>query len=879
MGQWADKSFHSERRASKKENIIKKTKSWCLDEEFVIIVSGFAMRKDGSKDTRLRSYGSGHDRVISKNFIPKYIAVRGKDSDRIIMCPMQLADCFFVGVGSADVTGPMSVDLYGIAVRGYNIYLGEGRSARYVYYDNYIVGVPRNAMAEFSLAIGEQHEYNMACASDIRNIDWKGMASVERLSRGLDFADTERKNALIRACAAVPVSKVTSQHHLHYSAVEVLTSGDGLRTAEVELLERLVAADDAHQSAIAGFALWFNTLSDELLELVASMSCWENESLTAMAKSIKQAVRAAKLLQNNTETDLLPVFEAEVLLNRGIGAVDWQAERENRIKPDVAKLSDSKVYQRAVTIMQQGKHDRGRYPKMSWKEYWGMRWQFTPTGSIKSQYPEDLQGMPADFRLKNKFVAVNTTSKVSFEDWVCTEPSIHAWSSVKYEWGKERAIYGCDVTNFLITNFAMFQCEDRLPPRFPVGSRAEPAYVTRAIDNILEGREPYCFDFEDFNSQHSTGAMRSVLRAFADVYSPDMSEEQRAAMAWVVKSVDNMVVHDNIGGTGTYKANGTLFSGWRLTTFMNSVLNAIYSEEIYEPTEAQHTMSSAHNGDDIILGIVNAKQATGMLKNALDVNVRAQPAKCAFGAVAEFLRVDRQGGSTAQYLPRAIATLVHSRIESGPSTALADSIRSNETRLSEFVDRGGALSTALKLRQLYLKRVAGAYGNTLNDALTILESSSVVGGLSMSRDAPVDKTIKQLYEEETDETMIVLEGDRAWRGIADMANNVLEVVGHAIGSKVTIKDITKRLYNSTLNALSIRRKKVNITDTLLRSRALNWREHRGTFKNLRASGTLGMARLAGVAIDLRSTHNEDMNLLLHKAAESSEPMTFISIAT
>nr|UYL95653.1 MAG: RNA-dependent RNA polymerase [Tonghua Totiv tick virus 1] len=841
--------------------------------------SGFLLRQDGRKDLRIRSYGSGHDRLISRNFIPKYLAIRGKDSARLVMCPMQLADCFFVGIGDGDVCGPTAISLYGVSMRGYNVYIGNGMSARYVMFDNYVVGIPRNAMCEFSLAIGEQLNYNHRDAADVRNVDWVSMQNVTSVLPVLPAASTSSKNSLMRLLAGLKVSKVTSQHHVHYTASEILLSSQNIRELEVALMSRIAAAPDAHQGAAAGFALWFNTLSDQMLTLVGAMGCWQNETLNQMATTLKKAVRAAKLLQNNAKCDLLPIFEAEVLLNRGIGSVDWQEERRNRLQPDTARLSGQTVYNRALNIMQQGKHDRGRYPKMSWEEYWNMRWQFTPTGSIKSQYPEDLQNLPTDFRLKNKFVAINTTSKVAFEDWVCTEPSIHAWSSVKYEWGKERAIYGCDVTNFIITNFAMFQCEDRLPPRFPVGSRAEPAYVTRTIDNILDGKEPYCFDFEDFNSQHSADAMRQVLRAYASVYGGDMSSEQRTAMAWVIKSVDKMVVHDNIGGTGTYTANGTLFSGWRLTTFINSVLNAIYSEEIYEPTAAQHTMASAHNGDDIILGVVNARQATGMLRNALAVNVRAQPAKCAFGAVAEFLRVDRHGGSTAQYLPRAIATLVHSRIESGPSTSLAESIRSNETRLSEFVDRGGDITTALRLRSLYVKRVAALYGNSTRDAIRLLEASSVVGGLSMSRDAPINYTVTQAYQDQEGDDELVLQGDRAWRGIADMANNVMEVIGKVVGGNVTIKDITKRLYNSTLNALSIKRKSVNITDTLLRDRALNWREHRGTFKNLRASGTLGMARLAGVAIDLRSSENEDMNLLLHKASESSEPMTFISIAT
>jgi hypothetical protein len=559
VGQWADKDFHASGRSRKNRNIIKKTKTWHIDTDVTIAVSGFLNRSDGTKDMRVRSYGSGHDKMVGPGFIPKYIAVRGKDRKRVVMCPMELADGFFVGVAAGEPSGDISVDLYGVSFRGYSLYLGSGMSARYVYYDNYVVGIPRNAMAEFSLALAGQVDYNLFDAADVRNVDWRSMSKCGSVRNSCSVATAAEKNRLLRRAVTINVSKVSSFHHIHYTLTEILTSCESIRSEELALLERVVAAEDVHQAAAAGFALWFNTLSDQMLTLIGTMGCWNEGSLQAMATSIKSAVRAAKLLQNNCELDLLPIFEAEVLLNRGIGSVDWRAERDNRVRPSTVKIADQAVYEKALNIMRQGKHDRGRYPTMSWEDYWKTRWQFTPTGSIKSQYQEDLADLPTDFRLKNKFVALNTTDKNAFDDWITKKPAIHAWSSVKYEWGKERAIYGCDVTNFVLTNFALFQCEDRLPPRFPVGSRAEPAYVSRAIDNILDGKEAYCFDFEDFNSQHSTGAMRAVLKAFKDTYYSEMSSEQKQAMAWVIKSVDEMVVHDNIGGTGTYHANGTLF--------------------------------------------------------------------------------------------------------------------------------------------------------------------------------------------------------------------------------------------------------------------------------------------------------------------------------
>lgn len=897
VGQMPDKALEVGGSARCYKFSESRCKYWVADSDMSIITIGFITKKITKKTSgkgngqdrgpiavvvrkslTVRDYAAGRVRRLSPTFLPRYLAVRGRHHERLIAVPMQLADMFFVGLGPAAPYGPLSVDLYGTSFRGFSVYTGSGTSAYYVMFDNNVVGITRDAMCEFTFALSEIHDYNLAKCAAVTTLTWPRPLSLS--DRLVATAASKLYTAIGVRGDALPVSKVSAHHHVHYRPSEVSAAARQARVLECNLLIMLLRVSDMHCAAFGGFMCWFNALSDTMLIVVSAFECWQCKDLASLAKSLKNTVRVAKLLQNNVSVDMLPIFEAEVLVNRGIGDIDWLTESKNRRDPDVTDMPYSLVYQRAMNILQKGKHDRGRYQTMDWEQYWHTRWQFTPTGSAKSQHAEDLADLPEDFRLRNKFVALNTTDINTFDEWVQRKPAIHAWSSYKYEWGKQRAIYGCDMTNFVLTNFVMFRCEDRLPPKFPVGSRAEPQYVSRALEAVLEGAEPFCFDFEDFNSQHSTSSMVAVLAAYRDTYWPEMSPQQRKAMGWVMRSMDEMVVHDNIGGQGTYTAAGTLFSGWRLTTFMNSVLNAVYSEEIYEPTEARHPMRSVHNGDDIILGMYNAQQAQKMLCNAIRLNVRAQPTKCAFGAVAEFLRVDRKAAGGGQYLARAVATLIHSRIESGPAMSLLDAIRSNETRLSEYVERGGELDTAIKLRGAYTRRVAPLYGNTADEAITMLEASSVVGGLSMHREAPIEWTVTETTVSENDEKQIMsLKGNRAWRGIADMANEILTKVSPHLGGRVKLGDITKRVYNSTLRALAVSRRRAIISATHDVARARNWREHRGTFKTLRASGTLGLARLAGVTIDINRPSDGELELLLLKAGQSISPMSFISIAT
>lgn len=836
--------------------------------------------KWSAKDAKVRSYGAGRIYEVSRKFIPRYIAVRGSCNQRVLVSHMHHADYFFIGTGPATPTGITSVRLGGVACNGFAIYIDGNESAYYAAFDNIITGVPRACAASFTFAISETHSYDYVHPNALHNININCKPHTADLPA---FATKVlRPDVVTRVFAGTDLaySKVTSAHHVHYTFHEVLNSIAHFRVAEVYLLKALTKMEGVSNSAAAGFALWFNALDDALLQAVYEFNCWDDTDMIRAMGQLKREVRNAKLMQNNVENDMLPIFEAEVLANRGIGGVSWKEEKDHRVRPDVVDMDYDSVYRASRKIMEQGKQDRGQYRSMSWSKYWKARWQFTPTGSIKSQYPEDLTDLPSDFRLRNKFVALNTTDRVNFEDWVTREPSIHAWTSTKYEWGKERAIYGCDLTNFVLTNFAMYECEERLPPNFPVGRRAEPIYVSRLLNGVLAGHEAFCFDFEDFNSQHSTHAMRAVLSAYADTYWAEMSPEQREAMSWVVQSVENQVVHDNIGGTGSYRSNGTLFSGWRLTTFMNSVLNAVYSQKIYEATESKHPMTSAHNGDDIIIGVNNALQAQGMLRNALSINVRAQPTKCVLSGVAEFLRVDRNAQGSGQYLARATATLVHSRIESGPSVSLTESLRSNETRLGEYVERGGSLDTALKLRHLYVARVADLYGNTTSEAYTILETSSVIGGISASRQASVthEVTPRTDPDMDADSEVIHLRGKRSWRGIADMTDTIVSMVSDKSRDILNKEDVAKRIYNSTLGALSLNRRRILVTQNRYQDRARNWREHKGTYARLRRNGTFGIARLAGIRLDVMTHMGEEVDELIVKMGQSAEPMRFLAAA-
>lgn len=513
--------------------------------------------------------------------------------------------------------------------------------------------------------------------------------------------DRENRRLSLEEADALPKSKVSAAHHFHYYPKEV---GVALKNDRRQpALEALRLPPDATLPFAAGLLMWLGTAPPELVAAVRQTGLLKAHSTKEFIKIAKSISVEAKSLQNMVLEDLRPVFELDVLVNRIDGIVDWLAEKENRTKLDTTKISDQDIFDRAIQVFRDAEAI-GRAPaKFTWSQFWESRWQWSAAGSIHSQYPEDENYIiRTNAALKNKFITIANMPDVDMAYFSSRTPQIHAWASTKYEWGKQRAIYGTDLTSYNLAHFAFYNCENVLPNQFPVGKDASESNVVARVGGVLKDRLPFCLDFEDFNSQHKAGSMKAVIDAYVSVFGSRMSEEQVQAALWTSDSVATQMIHDNIGLKETYKAKGTLLSGWRLTTFMNSVLNYIYTRMI--AADKMSFRSSLHNGDDVLIGSKTLALPQTCLRNARRLNVRMQSSKCAFGAIAEFLRVDHRRGSKGQYLSRAIATIVHSRIESRISTDARDLIQSMENRFQDVFDRGMDLETIAALRYVYYKR-------------------------------------------------------------------------------------------------------------------------------------------------------------------------------
>jgi hypothetical protein len=501
---------------------------------------------------------------------------------------------------------------------------------------------------------------------------------------------------------------------------------------------------------------------------------------------------------------------------------------------------------------------------MDYEKYWAMRWQWTASGSIHSQYQEDMDYVSKERQYKNKFIAMISMPEVKFNYWYDRPPELQAWSSTKYEWGKLRAIYGTDLTSYVMAHYAFYNCEDVLPNDFPVGAKANADYVQSKVKSILKGAFPFCLDFEDFNSQHSIPAMQAVIRAYRDVFSKNMHRDQIRALNWTHNSLDRMLVNDLSGSKSTYEAKGTLLSGWRLTTFMNSVLNAVYVNVL--SAKMPEIRRSIHNGDDVLMGITNWEVPRSMLNKARSTNVRVQPHKCSVGGMAEFLRIDHRSDENGQYLTRGIATLVHSRIESGIIINPRDLVEATEARLGECISRTMAPDLAARLRNIYYARMAPIYNLEPQDLYIIKTSHRVVGGISDDPGARIDCEVSTTR----------ITGDEMLPMSVPGVGAFAKVLCAELDLEDKIDRVSNGLYQATLKATRLSRNTVSIIKTVDYNQVVVWRALSKSYRNQIATTNLGKARLTGFAIDVIKSQ-ENLSMIGDYVANSKDPIKLLSI--
>nr|WEU34447.1 RNA-dependent RNA polymerase [Phaeobotryon rhois victorivirus 1] len=232
--------------------------------------------------------------------------------------------------------------------------------------------------------------------------------------------------------------------------------------------------------------------------------------------------------------------------------------------------------------------------------------------------------------------------------------SSYVSESPKLEHGKTRAIFACDTLHYLAFEHLLSSVEKRWRGQRVVlnpGRGGQAGMAFRVNSARQRAGISMMLDYDDFNSHHSTRAMQILFEETCNLtqYPPELRD----------KLLSSFEKHHVYLGADYYGVSlGTLMSGHRGTTYINSVLNMAYlAIELGE--QFLWSKPSIHVGDDVYLGVATYREAAFVEERCRDSRLRMNAMKQSVGHVStEFLRLACAGRETYGYLARCVSSTV-----------------------------------------------------------------------------------------------------------------------------------------------------------------------------------------------------------------------------
>lgn len=452
-------------------------------------------------------------------------------------------------------------------------------------------------------------------------------------------------------------------------------------------------------------------------------------------KNAKGLSTALKALGANSHPTGALLIEADTLQGRGVGSVDLLQEAKYRCDPSLVAASvidlDPELLRLAIDdiLDEELKVDKVEIPTP--QEFWQRRWLWCVNGS-HSRVLDRRGGLDT----RSIFPGVDRVYRRMYAEAQSEEP-LTSWdaqvsvsASEKLEHGKTRAIFACDTLSYFAFEHLLSPVEKAWRGVRVVLDPGTMGHlgVANRIARIQIGGVHVMLDYDDFNSQHSTSSMKVLFQALTERigYPPDLAGN-------ILSSFDNMWLYCK--GTLVGRAEGTLMSGHRATTFINSVLNAAYirlslGKEVYERYKAVHV------GDDIYMNAPTHSDAALVLTRAQALGCRMNPAKQSVGTVgAEFLRMGIRPGGAVGYFARSVASAVSgnwvTEARQSPIDALKTAIANVRTLCNR--SRSEAFPTLLAGPLSRLTRVPRRLVHALLDGSKAIEGAPIFHSDGMIR--------------------------------------------------------------------------------------------------------------------------------------------------
>jgi hypothetical protein len=256
----------------------------------------------------------------------------------------------------------------------------------------------------------------------------------------------------------------------------------------------------------------------------------------------------------------------------------------------------------------------------------------------------------------------------------------------KFESAAQRALLPGNLYHYIVFSVVLSVFE-KGPAVGSAGINSIPDDDFREFDvRVGDAVDRFCYDFTNFNVQHSTEDMKIVIDRLR------ACTPERGLLDWSIRWIrDSMDKMEVITESGNVPLKRGLYSGWRGTTWINSVCNHAYFYVARKCFEKLHGYDGVvyyeGKGDDVEAHMLSHTRACQLYEICETIGYDANRIKQLFGDVSEFLRIlyekDGMWGSVA----RALGNYVSGNWE-GEGGSVADRLKSRLENVMKMRTRG-----------------------------------------------------------------------------------------------------------------------------------------------------------------------------------------------
>jgi len=260
---------------------------------------------------------------------------------------------------------------------------------------------------------------------------------------------------------------------------------------------------------------------------------------------------------------------------------------------------------------------------------------------------------------------------------------------IKYETGgKERVLLPGSLVHFLLFCYVLTVAEKQSQ----IGSVRLNTIPDDAIINfdrkMATGIHHFLYDWADFNEQHSADEMAAVIRELNKTVNAP--RDYAMFVDAIAEGMYHMQLQDREGRR--HKIWKGLYSGWRGTTWINSVLNFVYIDVALMSYERLYNTRPVlmidHGGDDIDIMLSDGTDGEKLLKVMDSMLFNANKWKQMVGKRSEFFRNTISNRRVYASPTRALASFVAGDWEGSGNAKLVERLYSLLDQVAKMRRRG-----------------------------------------------------------------------------------------------------------------------------------------------------------------------------------------------